>query len=192
VTLTLGLAGAAATTLAATRKIEVVLPFPAVFFLLISHMCQQYSDLTVLGMARRELERLVNAEFGSPALIHETAVAPIRKSWPGHKGRFIGLPLLQGLAVGLPAVVAMLGAVIAIHDETIWAKIGFSSVTLLAAASCARSAYEMFRTDEWATKEITTSFKNCALWTGDSDQTRGRGGVPGSGTQRPGGAPNSS
>ena len=61
---------------------DVLLPLPALLFLLLSYMFQQYADLTVLGCTRRRLEDLVNSEIGAKGLVYETAVAQIRQVNP--------------------------------------------------------------------------------------------------------------
>lgn len=152
------LTGVVATTAAATGDIDVVIPFPALFFLVVSLMCQQYADLTVLGMARRELELRVNREFPAPAMLYETHIAPIRKGWPGGKGRYVGLTVLQILAVGLPALGGLAAACAAISNETTWAKIAFGVATAICAASGARSYYEMLKTPAWAAVELKSVF----------------------------------
>jgi hypothetical protein len=43
---------------------------------------QQFADVSVFGVARQSLERLINDSLGATSLIYETAVALVRKRVP--------------------------------------------------------------------------------------------------------------
>src|SRR4051812_10941301 len=60
----------------------VFLPFPPIALLLASLAFQQYADVTVIGVARRQVERSINTAAGGPALVYETRIAHIRKIRP--------------------------------------------------------------------------------------------------------------
>jgi hypothetical protein len=121
---------------------DVLLPLPALLFLLLSYMFQQYSDLTVLGSARRRLEDLVNDQLGVKGLLYETAVAQIRQVKPlVHSVRF-----LQGL-LGLVVLGAMtVATVIAFQDHSTLIRAAYVAGTTIAIASAGYSYVHMVRT----------------------------------------------
>jgi hypothetical protein len=118
---------------------DVVLPLPPLLFLLLSYMFQQYADLTVLGIARRRLEELVNRRIGGKGLIYETAVAEVRKSPPLKRSVRVLQSLLGVVVVGATAV----GAVVAINDHNTSILIGFVAGSALAAGSAGYSYWHM-------------------------------------------------
>ncbi|HET9593330.1 MAG TPA: hypothetical protein VFP17_10475, partial [Solirubrobacterales bacterium] len=110
---------------------DVLLPLPALLFLLLSYMFQQYADLTVLGCARRRLEDLVNSELEAKGLVYETAVAQIRQVNPLVRS----VRLLQGL-LGLVVLAALIVAtVVAVREHDSLILVGYSCGTLLAILS---------------------------------------------------------
>ena len=129
---------------------DVLLPLPALLFLLLSYMFQQYSDLTVLGNARRRLEDLVNDELGAKGLVYETAVAQIRQVTPLVRS----VRYLQGLlgVVVLGATVA--ASVIAFRDHDALISVGYVVGTLLAAASAGYSYLHMLHTPRIAAEKL--------------------------------------
>jgi len=121
---------------------DVLLPLPALLFLLLSYMFQQYSDLTVLGGARRRLEDLVNDQLEAKGLIYETAVAQIRQVPPLANS----IRLLQGLLGAIVLGATAVATVIAFQDHNALITIGYLSGTAVAMASALYSYLHMLRT----------------------------------------------
>lgn len=117
---------------------DVALPLPALLFLLLSYMFEQYGDLTVLGTARRQLEEMVNDELGGKGLIYETAVAVVRKSSPLVRS----VRLLQSL-LGLVVVGATTVATVVASSERPLILVGYCAGTALAAGSALYSYIHM-------------------------------------------------
>jgi hypothetical protein len=129
---------------------DVLLPLPALLFLLLSYMFQQYSDLTVLGSARHRLEDLINAEIEAKSLIYETAVAQIRQVPPlASSVRF--LQTLLGLVVLGATVVA---TIVAFQDHSALIRVGYVAGTLLAMLSALYSYVHMLRTPRIAAEKL--------------------------------------
>lgn len=127
---------------AAAGTLDVVIPLPALIFLLLSYMFQQYSDLTVIGVTRRRLENLVNAELGEQkGLVYETVVAEIRKKPPF----VVGVRLLQTM-LGLVALGAtILAAKVALDGHNALVIVGFAAGTSVAYVSAVWSFVDMHR-----------------------------------------------
>jgi hypothetical protein len=121
---------------------DVLLPLPALLFLLLSYMFQQYSDLTVLGGARRRLEDLVNEHLEAKGLIYETAVAQIRQVPPLANS----IRLLQGLLGVVVLGATGVATVIAFQDHDALIIIGYLLGTVVAMASALYSYLHMLRT----------------------------------------------
>jgi hypothetical protein len=126
---------------------DVVLPLPALLFLLLSYMFQQYADLTVLGTARRRLEDLVNdqlgatGELGAKGLVYETAVAQIRQVKPlVHSVR-----LLQGLLGAVVLGATAMATIVAFNDHSTLVPISYVTGTSLAIVSAGYSFFHMRR-----------------------------------------------
>lgn len=124
----------------------VFLPFPPVALLLASLVFQQYTDVTVIGVARRQVERSVNAAAGGPALLYETHIAHIRKRRP----LVFGVRVLQGLAWAGVVGGAVAGVVIAV-GQVWWVVVVYLMGTIAAATSCAISFHDMHIADSVAT-----------------------------------------
>lgn len=120
---------------------DVLLPLPALLFLLLSYMFQQYADLTVLGGARRRLEDLVNDQIGAKGLIYETAVAQIRQVKPLSNS----VRLLQGLLGAVVIGAAVVATVVAFEDSTL-IRVAYLTGTALAIASAVYSYVHMLVT----------------------------------------------
>ncbi len=129
---------------------DVLLPLPALLFLLLSYMFQQYSDLTVLGGARRRLEDLVNAQLGVKGLIYETAVAQIRQVRPLVRS----IRLLQGLLGAVVLGATAVATVVAFHDHSTLVRIAYVSGTILAAISALYSYIHMLRTPAFTEEKL--------------------------------------
>jgi hypothetical protein len=130
---------------------DVLLPLPALLFLLLSYMFQQYSDLTVLGGARRRLEDLVNDQLGGvKALIYETAVAQIRQVPPLSRS----VRFLQGLLLAVVIGATVVATVIAFRDHSALIRIAYVSATVLAIASAVYSYVHMLRTPSIAAEKL--------------------------------------
>jgi hypothetical protein len=121
---------------------DVLLPLPALLFLLLSYMFQQYSDLTVLGGARLRLEELVNDEIGAKGLIYETAVAQIRQVPP----LVNSVRLLQGLLGVVVIGATAVATVVAYQDHSPLILVAFLMGTAVAIASAFYSYVHMLRT----------------------------------------------
>ena len=126
-----------ATSIAVGRP-AVFLPLPPIALLLMSLAFQQYADVTVIGVARRKVERSVNAAVGGEALVYETQIADVRKRLPLVRGvRLLQLVAWVGVVVGV-----VVGAVIASNEEW-WAVVVYAIATLAASASCLVSLRDM-------------------------------------------------
>ena len=90
---------------------DVVIPLPALIFLLLSYSFQQYADLTVLGAARRRLEDLVNTGLDAESLIYETAIAEIRQKSP----LVLSVRVLQTMLGLLVSATLVVGCVVALQ-----------------------------------------------------------------------------
>jgi hypothetical protein len=121
---------------------DVLLPLPALLFLLLSYMFQQYSDLTVLGGARRRLEDLVNDQLGEKGLVYETAIAQIRQVPPLANS----IRLLQGLLGAVVIGATAVATVIAFQDHSALIRVAFLLGTAVAIASALYSYVHMLRT----------------------------------------------
>lgn len=132
------------------RTDVVLLPLAPISLLLLSYMFQQYGEVSVTGAARQVLEERVQQLTGSPALIYELAVAPVRKRRP-----LVGsVRLLQMLSVAVLASVVATGAVVAFNDRRWYETAGFVVGTLVAAASAFLSYRDMLRSGEVASRQI--------------------------------------
>jgi hypothetical protein len=142
-------AGASVGAALSTAEEKVLLAFPFFLWLMLGYIAQQFSDLTVSGIARYRLEQAVNEASGRICLLAETRVAPIRKD----KGRFWGVPLLQALMV-LAVIFATVLITVGREDVSVleWALYGIATAAAIIAA--VRSGYEMLKTDEWAASAI--------------------------------------
>lgn len=129
---------------------DVLLPLPALLFLLLSYMFQQYADLTVLGCARRRLEDFVNADLEAKALIYETAVAQIRQVNPLVRSVRFLQALLGVIVIGALAV----ATVVAFQDHSTLIRVGFVGGTLLAVLSAAYSYVHMLNTPRIAGEKL--------------------------------------
>lgn len=128
---------------------DVLLPLPALLFLLLSYMFQQYADLTVLGGARRRLEDQVNDQLGAKGLIYETAVAQIRQVKPlSNSMRF-----LQGLLGAVVIGAAVVATVVALEDSTL-ILVAYLVGTALAIASAVYSYAHMLLTPKITAKKL--------------------------------------
>ena len=65
-----------------THRKAVMIPVPAATLILLALAFQQYADVSVLGAARKNLERLLNERAGGAGLVYESAVSPIRQRQP--------------------------------------------------------------------------------------------------------------
>lgn len=136
---------------AAAETLDVVIPLPALIFLLLSYMFQQYADLTTIGVTRRRLEDQVNAELGGEkGLVYETAVAEIRKKTP----LVFGVRLLQTM-LGLVALGAtVLAAVVALDGHNGLVICGFAAGTIVTFVSALWSFVDMRRSERETLKML--------------------------------------
>ncbi len=136
-------------SLGAQGSDAVVIPLPAVVALLLSHMFEQYADLTVIGMARLELERRVNEAIGGPGLIYETVVADIRKVPPLVGSlrylRYVILVLVAGGTIAASVIAAGRGT-------SVW--LAFAVGTVACFAATFRSWLTMNQSNAIATKRV--------------------------------------
>jgi hypothetical protein len=123
-----------------TRRPEALLPVPPIALGLTSLSFQQYADVNILGRARAELERSVNAAVGAPALLYESYVADIRKTRP----LVTGVRALQLLAHLATLAVLIAGAVVAATHGW-WIVLAYAGSTVIAAGSCVVSHADMRR-----------------------------------------------
>ncbi len=129
---------------------DVLLPLPALLFLLLSYMFQQYSDLTVLGTARRRLEDLVNDQLGAKGLVYETAVAQIRQVEPLARS----VRLLQGLLGAVVIGATAVATVIAFQDHSTLVRVGYLAGTVMSIASAGYSYLHMLQTPKITAEKL--------------------------------------
>jgi hypothetical protein len=142
----LSVAAIAGTAAVATKSPDALLPLPAFLLLLAAYVFQQYIDVTVLGQARFQLEKLVNAELPGQALIYESKVANIRKHSPlsrGVRALQVSFFLTSGLAIAGSAVIAG-------HAGSLWIVFAYAIGTALAAIPAVISFCDMRKTPEIA------------------------------------------
>lgn len=145
-----GLPFAAAFVAIATRRTRSLLPVPAGMLLLYSIAFQHYTEVSVVGVARAQLERLVNAEVESgDVLIYETHVAPIRKRRP-----LVGsVRALQACGRGLVALSVIAGQVAAAREDP-KVEVAYVASISLTGASCLMSYRDMGKAAEIARKAL--------------------------------------
>jgi hypothetical protein len=134
----------------AAKTNRVVLPLPALLFLLLSYMFQQYSDLTVIGAARRRLEDLVNAEVGGKGLVYETAVAEIRQVRPLVRS----VRVLQGLMGATVGGATIFACWVLFQGAAALVVVAFIVVTSLTMLSAGLSYRDMLRSYEAAQEAL--------------------------------------
>jgi hypothetical protein len=112
----------------ACHAAALAIPVPTVLLLLSAELFQYYTDVTVMGAARRQLEEIVNAELGTDCLIYESLVADIRKRPP----LVMSERLLQatGTLVVLSSVVV--GAIVAYSNRPAWVQVLYPMCTVAA------------------------------------------------------------
>ena len=129
---------------------DVALPLPALSLFLLAHACNQYSDLTVLGMGREHIERRVNGLLGHDALIYETALAPVLKRPPLSRG----IRLLQLLVGVVIVAIAVVGTIVALDDQPLGVTVAYFGATVAALAAAVVSYRTMLQAPRVATQEI--------------------------------------
>ena len=134
---------------------QVVLPLPTLVLLLITYMFHQYTDLTVLGMARRELEVRVNDILGKPALLYETVIADIRKRPP----LVTSVRMLQWLSGLLVVAIVVVGTVIAFDGEPWYVEWGYACATGGSLVTALVAYAGMLRSQDIASNEIRNALK---------------------------------
>ncbi|MDQ3933066.1 MAG: hypothetical protein M3340_00360 [Actinomycetota bacterium] len=131
---------------------DVALPLPSLTLLLFAHACNQYSDLTVLGMGRAHIERRVDELLGEDALIYEIALAPVRKHSPLSRSiRF--LQLLVGLLI---LAVVVVGTVVAFDHQPVGTTVAYCAATAASLVAALVSYTTMLQTPRVATDEIAS------------------------------------
>lgn len=130
---------------------DVALPLPALVLLLHAYMFNQYSDLTVLGMARAQLEERVTILLGADALLYETVVAPIRKAPPLSRGTL----LVQVCMAALVASTIAFGTTVAFDSQPAWVAVVYCVGTAMALAAAIVSYRAMLATPTVASREIS-------------------------------------
>lgn len=112
-------------------------------------MFQQYTDLTVIGMARLALERRVNAAIGDPGLIYETAVAGVTKEPP-----FVWSVRALQIATGAVVIAVIAARAIAAQGENAVVIISYALSTLAALGVAGFSFLEMLDAEHAAMDRI--------------------------------------
>ncbi|HXD56228.1 MAG TPA: hypothetical protein VN618_15840 [Solirubrobacteraceae bacterium] len=136
-------------TAIALRDAAVFLPLPVIALLLTSLSFQQYADVSVIGAARRRMERSVNQLGEQAVLVYESEVAGIRKQAP----LVLSVRVLQTLIwAGLVGAIGA-GAFIAAEQPT-WALAVYLGVTAVAAISATLSFIAMRRADHTAERAL--------------------------------------
>jgi hypothetical protein len=137
----LTLVGAIVTAGITSHSSLVALALSPLVLMLMSYMCQQFVDVTVLGAARRVLERRIAEIVGRPVLIYELAVAPVRRERPFGAGVRI-----MNVATGLVVVGAVAaGIVVAAEGQRWYWEVAFVSTTLISGVSFLASFWDMHR-----------------------------------------------
>jgi hypothetical protein len=144
-TLALGVATVATAAGFAGHTRDVLLPVAPALCLLVAFVAQQQADLTIMGMARRRLEELVNAELGADVLIYETLVAPLHKE----RGMYASVPILQVATLLAVAGVSVWAVVTAFEHSTL-GGLAETTAVVVGAAIAVRSIVEMLRSDAFA------------------------------------------
>lgn len=147
--------GAAAAAGISANSSVVALALAPLTLMLTSFMCQQYVDVTMLGAARKILEKRVAEKLGKPAMFYELAVSPARHGRP-FKASALILNLTTGLVV-LGAVMA--GVVVAADGQRWYWEVIFSFSTAISLASLVLSFRDMLRAESHAAELIAGLLK---------------------------------
>lgn len=132
-----------------SNRKAVVLPLPAGSLLLLALSFQQFADVSVLGAGRRKLEDLVNETVGGPALIYESAIAPIRQRSPLVRS----VRMLQSLVVVLTlAGLASATSIAFERPAAVWAP--YVLTTALALVVTCLSYRDMLRSGRVGTEAL--------------------------------------
>lgn len=110
---------AAGTVGLASHDADLAIPLPTALLLMMAELFQHYTDVTVIGAARRRLEIEINAQLDEPCLLYETMVADIRK----HPPLVLSERVLQS-AGGLVVLASIvLGAVATYSRQPMWVEV---------------------------------------------------------------------
>lgn len=135
-----GAAGAAVVGLAIKDGFEqVMLGVPAALFLVLSWVTQVYTDVTVMSIARKRIEDVLEEQLGESALIYESFAASYRA------GPYLRGPLAMAVAVAcFAAGVTVAGAIIAARRAAP-ALVLYSVATAIAFTAAAAAALDFVR-----------------------------------------------
>jgi hypothetical protein len=119
----------------------VALALSPLTLILMSYMCQQYVDVTVLGAAREILEKRLAKTLGEPTLIYELAVSPTRQGAP-----FTASLRILNVATGLVVIGAVVaGVVVAAEGQRWYWEALFTTSTCVSTFSLGASFRDMHR-----------------------------------------------
>jgi len=118
--------------------------------LLVSHAFQQYVDVTVAGVARATLERLLARDLQGHGLIYEYAVAGIRTRRP----LVISVRVLQTMTGLVVSLVIAVGVYVAVQGQPWYIEVGFGVGTGFGSVSAALSYWDMLRSGRIARDRI--------------------------------------
>jgi hypothetical protein len=142
--------GAAAATGISAHSSLVALALSPLTLMLMSYMCQQYVEVTVLGAARARLEDELANTLPARGLIYERAVSPVRHGKPFSTS--IRILNASTIIVVIGAVAA--GIVVAIEGQAWYWEVAFGASTFLSAVSAAASFWDMHRASRDASRLI--------------------------------------
>jgi hypothetical protein len=129
---------------------DVLLVLPPVVLLLISYMCQQYADVSVLGAARAAIETRLKMELGDHTLIYETLVAGIRQRPPLVRSVRIFQTTIGAVAAG----VVVTGLVVALQLRSTLVVLAYIALILATAVSALMSYRDMLQSGDIAAQVI--------------------------------------
>lgn len=142
---------AVAVTLAlGTKRTVFLVPLAPLSPLVLSLVFQTYSEVTVLGAARRALEGVLRAQ-GDNGLIYETAVAGIRQRAP----LVVSVRLLQALGAVIHFCSVAAGLV-AVTNQSVPLIVGTAVLTSSGGISAALSYRDMLRSGPVATRVLNS------------------------------------
>jgi hypothetical protein len=140
----------------ALRSDDPAIPLPGFVLILLSLAFQQYAEVSVLGAARRQIERALAAELGGYGLIYETALSGVRQ----HPPLVASVRLLQTVGALVVAAVIVVGAVAALDHHPAIVEVGFVAITAACLASAALSYRDMLRAGSVAERALAASLRD--------------------------------
>jgi hypothetical protein len=135
---------------------DPAIPLPSFVLILLSLAFQQYGEVTVLGEARRRIERTLATELGEYGLIYETAVTQVRQLPP----LVASVRLLQAVGTMVVVIVIAVGTVVALDRQPAIVELGFVGVTAACLVSAIMSYRDMLRAAAVAKDRLEASLRD--------------------------------